>query len=150
MTLPRAVPAEMERRAVVTAFLRHDGRILLLRRSDRVGSYRGRWAGVSGFLEDPTALAQALREIREETGLPADRLRLARAGAPLEVLDRKLEVCWIVHPFLFDLDDASGLRLDWEHVESCWVRPEEVKSFETVPALAEALSACLEVGETDG
>ncbi|ELK44964.1 translation initiation factor aIF-2B subunit alpha, partial [Haloferax sp. BAB-2207] len=39
---------------VVTVFLRHDGRVLLTRRSDAVGTYQGRWAGVSGYVEgDP-------------------------------------------------------------------------------------------------
>ncbi|MFC6726725.1 initiation factor 2B, partial [Halobium palmae] len=39
---------------VVTAFLRHRGDVLLVRRSDEVGTYRGKWGGVSGFVErDP-------------------------------------------------------------------------------------------------
>src|SRR5262249_21058093 len=40
---------------VVTCLLlrtdQQETRMLLLRRSQRVGSYRGRWAGVSGFVE---------------------------------------------------------------------------------------------------
>jgi len=54
--------------AVVTAFLQYAGRILLVQRSGRVGSYQGRWSAISGYLEDATPLAQACREIREETG----------------------------------------------------------------------------------
>ena len=41
----------VEERHVVTGILRQRGRILLLKRSDEVGSYRGLWAGVSGFVE---------------------------------------------------------------------------------------------------
>ncbi len=55
---------------VVTVFVSHHRRILLLRRSDRVGSYRGRWAGISGYVEqneDP--LRRAVKEISEEVGL---------------------------------------------------------------------------------
>ena len=55
-----------------------------MRRSGRVGSYRGRWSAISGYLEDPTPLAQARREIREETGLSEQAVHLVRAGAPLE------------------------------------------------------------------
>lgn len=56
----------MEERRVVTCFLEHDGKIPLLRRSQRVGTYRGRWAGVSGYIEEGnTPYAQALEEIRE-------------------------------------------------------------------------------------
>jgi len=53
---------------VVTCFLESDGEILILRRSRQVGSYQGKWAGVSGFIET-TADEQALVEIEEETGL---------------------------------------------------------------------------------
>src|SRR5579859_7460419 len=54
---------------VVTVFLsRADGRILLMRRSDQVGSFRGRWAAVSGFLEEVAPVEQARREVREEVG----------------------------------------------------------------------------------
>jgi len=127
---------------VVTAFLRHDGRILLLRRSDQVGSYRGRWAAVSGYLEEPTALAQALREIEEETGIPPAALALAAEGPPIAVDDGALQRRWVVHPFLFDLASLPTVRLDWEHSACRWVRPAELPSLPTVPRLADALAAC--------
>ncbi len=133
----------LARRQVVTAFLRHRDKILLLRRSGRVGSYRGRWAGVSGYLEAATALEQARREIREETGLGDDALRLVREAPPLEVPAPEMDTCWVVHPFLFDVDDPGAVRLDWEHLEMKWIDPETLGHYETVPALAEALAACL-------
>jgi translation initiation factor 2B subunit (eIF-2B alpha/beta/delta family) len=59
---------------VVTCFLRHRGEVLLVRRSDAVGTYAGQWGGVSGYVEgDPVdALDDARREIEEETGIDAD------------------------------------------------------------------------------
>ncbi len=127
----------MKRRDVVTAFLRHGDRILLVRRSTRVGSYRGLWSGISGYLEDPTPLAQALREIREETGLRRG-VHLVRAADPIEVPDPALDTCWIVHPFLFDIDAPERIRLDWENAELRWTTPREIAELPTVPALAEA------------
>ncbi len=45
-------------------------RLLIVQRSQRVGSYNERWAGISGFLETGvTPDEQAYTEIREETGL---------------------------------------------------------------------------------
>ena len=64
----------MSRVSVVTAFLRHQDRVLLVRRSDRVGTYQGRWSAISGYLEDDAPLQQAYREIREETGLSQDQI----------------------------------------------------------------------------
>lgn len=133
----------LERREVVTAFLRREGKVLLLRRSHRVGSYQGLWAGVSGYLEDPTPLAQALREIREETGLEKKQMKLVKAGQPLEVPAPEMGVCWVVHPFLFDIEGDASIRLDWENMELRWVEPGKLKEYSTVPALVEALESCL-------
>src|SRR5258707_3943038 len=71
---------------VVTSFLlRTDTaqpRILIVRRSQRVGSYNERWAGISGFVETGvTPDEQAFTEIREETGLQREQLRLPRRPA---------------------------------------------------------------------
>lgn len=127
---------------VVTAFLRHAGEILLLCRSEEVGSYRGCWAAVSGYLEGPDALAQALREVEEETGIDRRELRLVAAGAPLAIADATLGRDWVVHPFLFELRVRPRVQLDWEHSTCRWVRPELLDDLQTVPSLAAALCAC--------
>ncbi len=129
---------------VVTCFLLRRGEggdeLLLLRRSERVGTYRGRWAGVSGYLEARTPLEQAYREIEEETGLGRGDLRLLAQGEPLVVPDESIDTRWTVHPFLFEVLRPDRIRLDWEHTESRWVKPEEVPTLETVPGLAKALA----------
>jgi ADP-ribose pyrophosphatase YjhB (NUDIX family) len=130
---------------VVTCFLEHGGKVLLLRRSQLVGTFRGRWAGVSGSIPpgvDP--LAQALLEIEEETGLAQEQVELLRHAEPLVVED---EECsqegeerrqWRVHPFLFRVAEPTHIRLNWEHTEMRWVAPEEMRSMKTVPGLWEA------------
>ena len=82
----------MEERHVVTCFLEHGGEIPLLRRSQRVGTYKGRWAGVSGYIEEGnTPYAQAMEEIREETGLSEQDVQLVKEGQPLEVVDEEMD-----------------------------------------------------------
>ncbi len=135
---------EPEARQVVTCFLRRkdakgNDEILILRRSERVGSYQGRWAGVSGYLEDDEPLARALVEIEEETGLSADEVRLVRTGEPLPVDDRERGLRWLVYPFLFDVAAERPLTLDWENTEARWVAPQDITDYETVPLLREAL-----------
>ena len=127
---------------VVTAFLRREGRLLVLRRSNRVGSYRGCWAAVSGHLESADPLAQALREVAEETGIDARRLQLVAAGVVLEVAGTSPDRRWVVHPFLFDLEGSAEPRLDWEHVAYRWVAPAELRGLHAVPRLVDALRAC--------
>ena len=69
----------LQEKRVVTCFLESDGEILILRRSQRVGSYQERWAGVSGYVET-TADEQALVEIEEETSLCGEDLKLVKRG----------------------------------------------------------------------
>ncbi len=124
---------------VVTAFLeRPDGRVLLLRRSDRVGSFQGRWAGVSGFLEEPTALAQARREVQEETGVDLARVEPVAAGSVVYARDG--DRVYVVAPFRF-LVRSPEVRLDWEHSEFAWVDPAEIGRRVTVPKLNRAWAA---------
>jgi 8-oxo-dGTP pyrophosphatase MutT (NUDIX family) len=124
---------------VVTCFLESEGQILILRRSEQVGSYRGRWAGVSGYIEQ-TDDEQALTEIDEETGLRKEDVRLIRKGEPLPVVDEKLGMRWVVHPYLFHITDRNKVRVDWEHKEARWVDPRDIDSYQTVPKLKEALA----------
>ena len=129
----------MDERHVVTCFLEHDGRILLLRRSERVGTYRGKWAGFSGYIEKETSpLTQACIEIKEEAGLDMDDVELVQEGLPLEVVDTELVRKWIVHPFRFRVLKPDKIKIDWEHTEAKWIAPEDIGRHETVPNLLEA------------
>ncbi|RKD95971.1 NUDIX domain-containing protein [Halopiger aswanensis] len=135
---------------VVTAFLRYRGEILLLRRSDAVGTYRGQWGGVSGFAEDDPD-AQVRAEIREETGLEDDDVSLVRSGRPVRFRDELAdggEREWVVHPYLFDVTvDEPAIERSEEHDALEWVPPTEIvapgfaaatadrDAFETVPEL---------------
>lgn len=48
----RAPPTKPPRRHVVTAVVQKaDGQVLLVRRSQQVGTYQGMWGGVSGYVE---------------------------------------------------------------------------------------------------
>lgn len=140
----------MEERHVVTCFLLRasDGgdEVLILRRSRRVGTYRGRWAGVSGYVEaEPPA--QARREIAEETGLTPEKTTLLKEGEPLAFSDEELNVRWVVHPFLFRVAPDVPISVDWEHVDARWVRPEQLSEYETVPRLKEALDRVYPPGQ---
>jgi len=129
----------LQERQVVTCFLESDGEILILRRSQQVDTYQGRWAGVSGYIET-TADEQALVEIVEETSLAGEELKLIKRGKPLLVKDEKLGIKWVVHPYLFHIKDRSKIKIDWEHKETRWIKPKDLDSYETVPMLKETLA----------
>ncbi|WP_136688788.1 NUDIX domain-containing protein [Halorhabdus amylolytica] len=122
----------MEEIEVVTCFLRHDAEVLLLRRSEAVGSYRGQWGAVAGHAEgDPNSAAR--REIAEETGL-ADAVTLIRRGEAFDVVDEDRGTRWVVHPYLFE-SVGRTVETDWETSEYEWVHPTEILRRETVPDL---------------
>jgi PncC family amidohydrolase len=129
----------IDEKHVVTCFLEHGGKILILRRSGKVGTYRRSWAGVSGYLET-NDIDQAYTEISEETDLYKKDLKLMKRGEPLEVIDKDLNRKWIVHPFLFHVKAPDKVKIDWEHTEARWIKPSELKKYDTVPGLANALA----------
>ena len=129
----------LQEKQVVTCFLESNGEILILRRSEYVGSYQGRWAGVSGYIET-TADEQALAEIKEETGLSGKDLKLIKEGKPLPIKDEGLGIKWVVHPYLFHIKDRGKIKIDWEHKEARWIQPKDIDNYQTVPKLKETLA----------
>ena len=128
----------METRHVVTCFLTRNGKILIVRRGGKVATYRGKWSAVSGYVEEPPP-QQALREVQEETGLEPTEIRLLKTCEPVEVVDETQDIKWIVHPFLFEIDQSATVRLDYENVEARWISPSQLTLYETVPKLKEVL-----------
>ena len=124
---------------VVTCFLESDGEILILCRSGQVGTYQGRWAGVSGYIET-TADEQALVEIKEETSLGREDLKLIKRGRHLLIKDDELGIKWVVHPYLFRIKGRDKIKIDWEHKEMRWIKPNEIGNYQTVPMLKETLA----------
>ena len=128
------------RNDIVTAFIEYRGKILLLRRSQKVKTMKGKWAGVSGYIEkseDP--VRRAITEIKEETGFTDENIKFLEEGKPLKAADnvRPNNITWVVHPFYFR-SNTDDVQLDWEHDAYKWIHPSELEKFDTVPRLKEA------------
>lgn len=142
---------------VVTAFLERDDEILLVKRGQRVGTHRGAWSGVSGYLDWPVrdlrellergpgraALRQVMQEIREETGIGPRWIRLVTAGREIAAADPVHCREWRVRPYRFRLSPGIEPRLDWENVDHTWLPPAYVIGLSTVPKLLDALGSAL-------
>ncbi len=129
----------MKEKQVVTCFLESQNKILILRRSEQVSSYPGKWAGISGYIET-TADDQAITEIMEETSLTRNDFQMIKRGRPLFVEDPKVNTHWVVHPYLFHITNPAKIKIDWEHKEMKWIDPKQIDRFTTVPQLVEALT----------
>ncbi|MBS7655855.1 NUDIX domain-containing protein [Candidatus Bathyarchaeota archaeon] len=132
-----------DERKVVTCFLKSGEKILLVKRSRKVGTYRGKWSGISGYLDEENPDKQAFKEIKEEAGLNEGDVELIKKGEALEVLDEAKKVKWIVYPYLFKVKQPEKIRLDWENVDMKWINFEEINFYQTVPKLKEALEKVL-------
>ena len=127
----------MQHRPVASIFLRHEGDILLLERSQEVSSYPGKWGTVAGHIEATESLLEAVaREITEETELRPDEWSLERTGEPFTVTDSSLDVEWQIHPILVSTTH-SDISTNWETAEYEWTSPEAIHNRETVPDLWE-------------
>ncbi|KAI1742864.1 hypothetical protein F4680DRAFT_410246 [Xylaria scruposa] len=126
-------------------------RVALFRRSSKVRTYQHKLAPCSGSVEkdDASPLAAALREIQEETTLPASSVELLRVGKPYSFVDEKINREWSINPFAFRLKDVAeggkgedGISLDWEHENLEWHDPLQVsgsEEFGGVPRLVDSL-----------
>lgn len=124
-----------EETGIVTVFLRNGSDVLLLRRSEAVGSYSGQWGAVAGHAEgDPERLAR--EEINEETGLDPGDCSFVRRGPSFPVEDPDHGV-WRVNPFLFDCPTRE-VTTNRETTEHEWVQPSAILGRETVPQLWES------------
>ena len=126
---------------VVTVFVKRGDKILLLKRSDKVGTYKGKWNAVAGYIDEFKSIKEKiLEELEEEIGISENDISSIKIGQPYEFVDEKINKKWIVVPALVELADDVSIKLNWEHVEYRWVKREEIKSYDVVPNLEESLN----------
>jgi ADP-ribose pyrophosphatase YjhB (NUDIX family) len=130
---------------VITIFVRYGSKILLLRRSDRVSTYRGKWNTVAGYLDELKPLKEKiLEELREEIGIDEKLISSIEVGEFFEFKDREIGRRWIVTPALVELIEKPNIKLNWEHSEYRWIEPNEMDRFDTVPNLDTGLKRILQ------
>ena len=129
---------------IVTSFIQDEQKLLILRRSNKVKTMKGLWAGISGIIEkNELPLTRAKIEIYEETGISEDKIRLIKNAAKLRIHSPQYENHeWEIFPFLFEAKNPD-IKLNWENSEYTWITINELKNYNTVPSLEKVLQNLL-------
>jgi len=132
---------------VVTCLLiSREGKLLILKRSDKVRTYKGLWGGVAGYVEEnEDPYETAIKEIKEEVGIDRNDVHLIKKIDPIELTDfyEGLKYSWKIFPFLFKTEKKDKIDIDWEHSQHRWIAPSEIKKYDTVPHFREVVSRLL-------
>ena len=125
---------------IVTSFIRDNEKLLILKRSDKVKSMKGLWAGISGIIEkNEEPLKRAKIEIFEEVGITEDMITLVKSSEEMRINSPQYENHeWEIFPFLFEAKNPT-IKLNWENSEFRWINVEELENYETVPSLQKVL-----------
>jgi ADP-ribose pyrophosphatase YjhB (NUDIX family) len=126
---------------VVTSIIENKNRILILKRSERVKSFRHNWAGVSGYFEkNEDILSRALIEIYEETKINKRDLILKKILNETKIIINN-EKMLTIQPFFFS-SKTKNISLNWENSDFKWIKEDQIKNYDTVPKLTELLLDC--------
>lgn len=121
--------------AVKGIIRRHDGKILIVKRSAGDDHLPGVWETVGGGVDEEGLPQDALmREIVEETGL------VATVGAPFNVFAFRKDTgeFKVGITFLCDVEDDTVV-LSHEHDDFRWIDPEEFPDFKSILSLYEEI-----------
>ena len=128
---------------VVTCILIQEEKILVLKRSNQVNTYQGKWACISGYIEPgDDVMERAYIEIKEETGLHRNQVQLLARGDPIEFHDTQEKQDWRIHSFLFS-SQTNKVVIDWEHETYAWITLEQLDDYDLVPKLKETVRKML-------
>lgn len=128
---------------VINCVVRHEDKILLVKRSSGMKLYPGRWNGISGFLDDRRSLEEKVKaELKEELGIPERCVQSIQRGTIFDQEAPQYKKTWVVHPVLVDVS-TDAVRLNWEAKEYAWVDLQNIKQFDLLPGFGKLLETLL-------
>jgi len=121
---------------VINVVLKYKDKVLLLKRSDKVNSYKGKWNTIGGYLDGVVPLRKKVEEeLKEELKITSLKDAKISYGEVYEFHDNEIGKTWIIFPVLVEFARMPAVKLDWEHTEYKWIKPGEIGKFDCVPRI---------------
>lgn len=125
---------------VIKIIVKYKDKILILKRSDKVRTYKGKWNTVAGYLDELKSIRKkVLEELYEETGISEENILHIKIGNSYNFFDNDIKKTWLVHPVFVELKHKPEIKLDWEHTQCKWIKPEELNNYDIVRTTEECL-----------
>ena len=117
----------------VAGIVLHDDKMLIMRRSKDKKHFSGKWDFPCERVKEGSLAENVIRGVMEEAGLDVE---VIRKGNPLTLEDGDWK--FVVVPLLCK-SESRNVRMDSEHDDFRWIRPEEMSNFDMVHYAEEAL-----------
>ena len=128
--------------AVLDCMVVFEGKMLLLKRGDKVGWLKNRWHTIAGFLDEEKSLrAKALSELYEETGINEGAVKSVRCAPPFRNTDEHKS--WIVYSVFIELSFKPSVTLDWENTEYEWIDPKDAHRYDVIASVEKMIALFL-------
>lgn len=130
---------------VINCVLKFKDKILVVKRGDGVGFYKGYWNGIAGFIDDKRSFLQKIKdEVKEETGVCGKNILDIKLGEIFHQEAPKYKKTWIVHPVLVEVA-TDEIKLDWEAENYKWINPREAEKLKLLPGFKEVLERVIKL-----
>ncbi|MFH1366465.1 MAG: alpha/beta fold hydrolase [Patescibacteria group bacterium] len=112
---------------VINLYIRDNkGKILTIKRSQKVGTHKGLWFGLGGYITSGETVEKTCRrEAKEELGIYPRDLKLIKKGTPYRFYEKEYDKDWKVNPVLAE-SKTKKIKLNWEADKYLWVLPENI------------------------
>jgi 8-oxo-dGTP diphosphatase len=123
---------------VLTIFVMHKDKLLILKRGNKVQTYKGKWNSVAGYLDEPVPLEKkVLEELREELNIFKKDIVNIKYAKPYKTTDKKINKTWLIHLVLVHIK-SKKIKIDWEHTAFAWIDPSALTNYDIVPSLSKS------------
>lgn len=128
--------SDVKEAAVVVMLVKYKDEILLLKRSDKVLSYKN-MRNISGwYLDEVKPVNQkAFEELHEELGITVNDIKEFKVRKEYSYKDKDIDMLWHVCPCVIELNKKPEITLDWESTDYVWIKPNEVRNYDILPEL---------------